>query len=641
MIIAEPVQNAGGCLVPPDGYWPGLRELADKYGIALVADEVITGFGRIGEWFASARFGAAPDLITLRQGHHVRVRADGRRAGLATRSPSRCTTTAGCCCTASRSAATRWRRRSRCATSRSSSARACSRTCASTRATSASCSRACTTRVPIVGDVRGAGYFWALELVRDADNGTLQRRGARAAAARLPRRPAARGGPDRPPGRPRRRRAAPRPAADLRPRASSTRWSRRPRRSSPTRPSASSSADVIHDAHGYWLPEAGGGRAGAPAAGGDIDADVVVHRRRLHRACGRPGSCASAARLRSWCWRPTSAGTGRAGATAASARRCGRTCRRCVERFGDERALAACEASSESVRAIGAWCESEGVDAWFTPQGLRDGVDRARPGRDARRDPRRRAARPRAARSTREAVRARCDSPRFRRGAVRPRRRDGPARAARARPAATADRARHGVYEHSRVRALRVNGPPRSSRRPRAARVRARRRRARRSTPPRAACGRCARASSVTSSHIVLTEPVPDVLEEIGWTGGECVTDARLLVHYFRTTRDGRIAFGWGGGRLALGARLDGRVEVDADVAATTHRAAGRRCSRRSRPARSRTRGAARSTSRRATCRRSAPRRRARPLRVRLHRQRRRPVTPRRPDPVRPRARRP
>ena len=57
MIIAEPVQNAAGCLVPPDGYWPGLRELADKYGIALVADEVITGFGRIGEWFASARYG--------------------------------------------------------------------------------------------------------------------------------------------------------------------------------------------------------------------------------------------------------------------------------------------------------------------------------------------------------------------------------------------------------------------------------------------------------------------------------------------------------------------------------------------------------------------------------------------------------
>jgi adenosylmethionine-8-amino-7-oxononanoate aminotransferase len=68
MIIAEPVQNAAGCLVPPEGYWAGLREIADRYGIALVADEVITGFGRIGEWFASSRFGPAPDLITVAKG---------------------------------------------------------------------------------------------------------------------------------------------------------------------------------------------------------------------------------------------------------------------------------------------------------------------------------------------------------------------------------------------------------------------------------------------------------------------------------------------------------------------------------------------------------------------------------------------
>jgi adenosylmethionine-8-amino-7-oxononanoate aminotransferase len=68
MIIAEPVQNAGGCLVPPEGYWAGLRELADRYGIALVADEVITGFGRIGEWFAAPKYGATPDLITCAKG---------------------------------------------------------------------------------------------------------------------------------------------------------------------------------------------------------------------------------------------------------------------------------------------------------------------------------------------------------------------------------------------------------------------------------------------------------------------------------------------------------------------------------------------------------------------------------------------
>ena len=68
MLIAEPVQNAGGCLQPPTGYWDGLRALCDRHGILLVADEVITGFGRLGEWFGVTRFGAVPDLITVAKG---------------------------------------------------------------------------------------------------------------------------------------------------------------------------------------------------------------------------------------------------------------------------------------------------------------------------------------------------------------------------------------------------------------------------------------------------------------------------------------------------------------------------------------------------------------------------------------------
>jgi glycine/D-amino acid oxidase-like deaminating enzyme len=71
---------------------------------------------------------------------------------------------------------------------------------------------------------------------------------------------------------------------------------------------------------------------------------------------------------------------------------------------------------------------------------------------------------------------------------------------------------------------------------------------------------------SIASSHVVITEPVPELLEELGWTGGECITDSRALVDYFRTTPDGRIAFGWGGGRIALGGRLGGRAEVDPGV---------------------------------------------------------------------------
>jgi adenosylmethionine-8-amino-7-oxononanoate aminotransferase len=68
MVIAEPIQNAGGCLAPPPGYWAGLREVTDRHGILLVADEVISGCGRLGEWFAVDRYGAAPDLITIAKG---------------------------------------------------------------------------------------------------------------------------------------------------------------------------------------------------------------------------------------------------------------------------------------------------------------------------------------------------------------------------------------------------------------------------------------------------------------------------------------------------------------------------------------------------------------------------------------------
>jgi adenosylmethionine-8-amino-7-oxononanoate aminotransferase len=68
MLIAEPIQNAGGCFKAPDGYWSGLRALADKYGILLVADEVISGFGRLGEYFAVSVLGATPDMITIAKG---------------------------------------------------------------------------------------------------------------------------------------------------------------------------------------------------------------------------------------------------------------------------------------------------------------------------------------------------------------------------------------------------------------------------------------------------------------------------------------------------------------------------------------------------------------------------------------------
>ena len=67
-IFAEPVQNSRGALVPPPGYWTELRSICDRYGILLVADEVINAFGRLGEWFGSAKYGVVPDLLTFAKG---------------------------------------------------------------------------------------------------------------------------------------------------------------------------------------------------------------------------------------------------------------------------------------------------------------------------------------------------------------------------------------------------------------------------------------------------------------------------------------------------------------------------------------------------------------------------------------------
>jgi adenosylmethionine-8-amino-7-oxononanoate aminotransferase len=68
MVIMEPVQNAGGCLTPPAGYWQGVRAICDKYGILLCCDEVINGFGRLGDWFGSAKYDIKPDMITSAKG---------------------------------------------------------------------------------------------------------------------------------------------------------------------------------------------------------------------------------------------------------------------------------------------------------------------------------------------------------------------------------------------------------------------------------------------------------------------------------------------------------------------------------------------------------------------------------------------
>lgn len=66
--IAEPVQGAGGVIVPPDDYFPLIRQICDKYNVLFIADEVITGFGRTGEWFALNRYGIQPDIMSFAKG---------------------------------------------------------------------------------------------------------------------------------------------------------------------------------------------------------------------------------------------------------------------------------------------------------------------------------------------------------------------------------------------------------------------------------------------------------------------------------------------------------------------------------------------------------------------------------------------
>jgi adenosylmethionine-8-amino-7-oxononanoate aminotransferase len=67
-VIAEPVQGAGGVIVPPDDYFPHLRQICDRHEVLLIADEVITGFGRTGEWFALKRWGVQPDIMSFAKG---------------------------------------------------------------------------------------------------------------------------------------------------------------------------------------------------------------------------------------------------------------------------------------------------------------------------------------------------------------------------------------------------------------------------------------------------------------------------------------------------------------------------------------------------------------------------------------------
>jgi glycine/D-amino acid oxidase-like deaminating enzyme len=238
------------------------------------------------------------------------------------------------------------------------------------------------------------------------------------------------------------------------------------------------------------------------------------------------------------------------------------------ERAGDAAALAVCRASEDAVRGIGSWCEANGVDAWYRPAPmLRVATTTSQVGSW---QPEVRAAAELGAPDeiiavNAEEVRARCDSPLFLGGALyRLNATVQPARLALGLRRTLLDR---GVRIHERTEVTRLHRDgdvdTRSGRIRAGAAVLA--------VNSRAAGFPGYRLSlAVASSHIVLTEPVPDVLDELGWTGGEAIVDSRTLVHYTRTTRDGRIAFGWGGGAMGFRGKVADRLERDPQVIART-----------------------------------------------------------------------
>jgi glycine/D-amino acid oxidase-like deaminating enzyme len=240
------------------------------------------------------------------------------------------------------------------------------------------------------------------------------------------------------------------------------------------------------------------------------------------------------------------------------------------DRWGAEGALATAHAAQAAVERIRRFCAEQRVDAWFRPAGYVQ-VSTA-PAHDCAWLDAVEACRemgvPEMLRPlSRDEVAERCNSPAFRAGAESP-------TSATVQPARLALGLREKllaadveIYESTSVRSFREAGDGVEARTD-AGTIRAARGVLAIGSAAKGRRGPLRGRLTVASSHIVLTEPVPDVLEELGWTGGECITDSRSLLHYFRTTKDGRIAFGWGGGRIAMGARTKGRAEVDPAVIA-------------------------------------------------------------------------
>ena len=327
---------------------------------------------------------------------------------------------------------------------------------------------------------------------------------------------------------------------------------------------------MLHTRQGWWLEEAGDVTPTRPLEG-DIHADVVIvgggylglwtawHLRELepalHVVVLDAGLC----------------GHGPSGRNGGFCETLWGDVSTVREQAGDAAAVAVGRASEDAVRGIGAWCASNEVDAWFreapmvsvaTTESQLGSWDRTvRTAAEL-------GASEEVVAISEDEARRRCDSPLFLGGALY-------------RLNATVHPARLGLGLRSKLleRGVRIHERTEVTQLDRTGAVDTRSGRVRAGAAVLAVNTAAASfpgyrlSLAVASSHIVLTEPIPDVLDELGWTGGEAIVDSRTLVHYMRTTRDGRIVFGWGGGAMGMGGRRADRLELDRDVIAETERA--------------------------------------------------------------------
>jgi glycine/D-amino acid oxidase-like deaminating enzyme len=231
---------------------------------------------------------------------------------------------------------------------------------------------------------------------------------------------------------------------------------------------------------------------------------------------------------------------------------------------GPEGALAVAEAGARIVPGVGDFCERRGEDVWLREGGYLKVS--AAPAQDRVVDEAVAAARElgvpeQAVPLSREKVAERCRSPVFRHGVVFPGATVQPALLVRAlRRAALADGVT--VFERSPVVGL-EDGLVRTPRgRVRAPEI------VLATNAALTGWGAVSRRLTNFGSYVVLTEPLPELIERIGWTGGEAIVDGRMFVHYFRTTRDGRVVMGSGSGPIGFGGRIDERFSRDRPAAA-------------------------------------------------------------------------